>query len=109
MIAFIFLEIKTSITQKLLNLKKNHIYHDKRDSIDTFHLFHDMYNSVCISYNIHNKQNSKKHTFMSSSCHLDRASIVEIGFECQIFLIGIFLTVAKFYNFGHIQGIIRVH
>ena len=36
----------------------------KRDSIDTFHLFHDiMYNSVCISYNIHNKQNSKKHTF----------------------------------------------
>ena len=98
MIAFIFLEIKTSITQKLLNLKKNHIYHDKRDSIDTFHLFHDMYNSVCISYNIHNKQNSKKHIFMSGSCHLDRASIVENGVECQIFLIVIFLTMAEFYN-----------
>jgi hypothetical protein len=54
MIAFIFLEIKTSITQKLLNLKKIIYTMTKRDSIDTFHLFHDiMYNSVCISYNIH--------------------------------------------------------
>ena len=76
----------------------------KRDSIDTFHLFHDMYNSVCISYNIHNKQNSKKHTFMSGSCHLDRASIFEIGVECQIFLIVIFFTVAEYYNLGYIQG-----
>ena len=68
----------------------------KRDSIDTFHLFHDMYNSVCISYNIHNKQDSKKHTFVSGSCHLDRVSIIEIGVECQIFLIVIFLTADDF-------------
>ena len=80
----------------------------KRDSIDTFHLFHDiMYNSVCISYNIHNKQNSKKHTFMFGSCHLDRASIIEIGVECQIFLILILLTADEFCNLGHIQGIIK--
>ena len=47
---------------------------------------------------------------MSGSCHLDRASNVEIGVECQIFVIVIFfLTVAEFYNLGHIQGIIRVH
>jgi hypothetical protein len=43
----------------------------------------------------------------SASCHLDRASNVEIGVECQIFVI--VLTVAKLYNLGHIQGIIRVH
>ena len=47
---------------------------------------------------------------MSGSCHLDRASNVEIGVECQIFVIVIFfLTAAKFYNMGHIQGIIRVY
>ena len=46
---------------------------------------------------------------MSGSCHLDRASNVEIGVECQMFVIVIFLTVAKFYNLGHIQGIITVH
>jgi len=33
---------------------------------------------------------------------------VEIGVECQIFVIVICSTVAKFYNLGHIQGIIRV-
>ena len=46
---------------------------------------------------------------MSASCPLDRASNVKIGFECQIFVIVIFLTAAEFYNLGHIQGIIRVH
>ena len=47
---------------------------------------------------------------MSGSCHLDRALNVKIGVECQIFVIVIFfLTAAKFYNLGHIQGIIRVH
>ena len=35
------------------------------------------------------------------SCHLDRASNVEIGVECQIFVIVIFLTAAKFYNLEH--------
>ena len=47
---------------------------------------------------------------MSGSCHLDRASNVEIGVERQIFVIVFFfLTSAEFYNLGHIQGIIRVH
>ena len=47
---------------------------------------------------------------MSVSCPLDRASNVEIGFECQIFVIVIFLTVADLgHNLGHIQGIIRLH
>ena len=41
---------------------------------------------------------------MSGSCHLDRALNVEIG----VVLLS-FLTAAKFYNLGHIQGIIRVH
>ena len=45
---------------------------------------------------------------MSGSCHLDRTSNVEIGTECQIFVIVIFLTAAEFYNLGHIQGIKRV-
>ena len=44
---------------------------------------------------------------MSGACHLDRASNVEIGVECQIFVIVIFLTASKFYNLGHIQGMIR--
>ena len=34
---------------------------------------------------------------------------VEIGVECQMFVIAIFLTAVEFYNLGHIQGIIRVH
>ena len=37
------------------------------------------------------------------------ASNVEIGVECQIFVTVVFLTVAEFYNLGHIQGIKRVH
>ena len=45
---------------------------------------------------------------MSGSCHLDRASNVEIGVECEIFVIFTFLTAPEFYNLGHIQGIIRV-
>ena len=49
------------------------------------------------------------HSFLlSGSCHLDIALIVEIGVECQILVIVIFLTAAEFYNLGHIQGIIRV-
>ena len=44
-------------------------------------------------------------SLMSGSCHLDRASRVEIG---QIYVIVIFLTAAKFYNLGQIQGILRV-
>ena len=35
---------------------------------------------------------------MSGSCHLDRASNVKIGVECQIFVIVIFLTVVQFSN-----------
>ena len=43
---------------------------------------------------------------MSGSCHLDRASNVEIGVECQVFVILLsFLTAAEFYNVGRIQGI----
>ena len=41
------------------------------------------------------------------SCHLARALNIEIGVEFQIF-VTVFLTAAKFYNLGHIQGIIRV-
>ena len=40
--------------------------------------------------------------FMSGSCQLDIASNVEIGTECQIFVIVIFLTAAEFYNLRHI-------
>ena len=44
------------------------------------------------------------------SCHLARALNIEIGVEFQIFVTVIFfLIAAKFYNLGHIQGIIRVH
>ena len=35
---------------------------------------------------------------MSGSCHLDRVSNVEIGVECQILVIVIFLTATEFYN-----------
>ena len=37
---------------------------------------------------------------MSGSCHLDRASIVEIGVECQIFLIVIFFNCDRVLQFG---------
>ena len=50
-----------------------------------------------------------KRLLMSGSCHLDRASNVEIGVKCQIFVIVIFFKCSEFYNLGHIQGIIRVH
>ena len=43
-------------------------------------------------------------SLMSGSCHLDRASNVEIGVECQIFVIVIFFTVSECY-----KGTIRVH
>ena len=37
---------------------------------------------------------------MSGSCHLDRASNVEIGVECQIFVIVIFLNCDQVLQFG---------
>ena len=46
---------------------------------------------------------------MSGSCHLNRVLNIEIGDECQIFVIFISLTMTEFYNLGHIPGIIRVH
>ena len=46
---------------------------------------------------------NQRHLLMSGSCHLDRASNVQISVECQLFVI-----VAEVYNLGHIQGIIRV-
>ena len=36
---------------------------------------------------------------MSGSCHLDRASNVEIGVECQIFVIVIFLNCRRVLQF----------
>ena len=45
-------------------------------------------------------------SFLYKSCHLDRASNVEIGVECRIFVIVIFFfNVAEFCNLGHLQGI----
>ena len=37
---------------------------------------------------------------MSGSCHLDRASNVEIGVECQIFVIVIFFNYGRVLQFG---------
>ena len=37
---------------------------------------------------------------MSGSCHLDRASNVEIGVECQIFVIVIFINCDRVLQFG---------
>ena len=37
---------------------------------------------------------------MSGSCHLDSASNVEIGFECQIFVITIFIKFGQVLQFG---------
>ena len=37
---------------------------------------------------------------MSGSCHLDRASNVEIGVECQIFIIVIFFNFGQALQFG---------
>ena len=45
--------------------------------------------------------------FMFGSCHLDRAPNVEIGVECQIFVIVIFFNCGRVL--GHNQGILRVH
>jgi hypothetical protein len=49
----------------------------------------------------------KQICFVSGSCHFDRLSNVEIGVECQIFII-FFSTGTEFYNLGHIQGFIKV-
>ena len=38
--------------------------------------------------------------FMSGSCHLDRASNVKIGVECQIFVIVIFFNCSRVLQFG---------
>ena len=38
--------------------------------------------------------------FMFGSCHLDRASNVEIGVECQIFVIVIFFNCSRVLQFG---------
>ena len=43
---------------------------------------------------------SKQHPLMSGSCHLDRASIVEIGVEYQIFVIIIFCNCGRVLKFG---------
>ena len=41
---------------------------------------------------------------MSGSCHLDRVSNVEIGIECQIFVIVIFFNCGRVLQFGaHIR------
>ena len=37
---------------------------------------------------------------MSGSCHLDRASNVEIGVECQIFVIVIFFNCSRVLQLG---------
>ena len=37
---------------------------------------------------------------MSGSCHLDRASNVKIGVECQIFVIVIFFNCGRVLQFG---------
>ena len=37
---------------------------------------------------------------MSGSCHLDRASNVEIGVECQIFVIVIIFDAVRVLQFG---------
>ena len=39
-------------------------------------------------------------SLMSGSCHLDRASNVEIGVECQIFVIVIFFNCGRVLQFG---------
>ena len=39
-------------------------------------------------------------TLMSGSCHLDRVSNVEIGVECQIFVIVIFFNCSRVLQFG---------
>ena len=46
---------------------------------------------------------------MFGSCYFDRTSNVEISTECQIFVLLSLLTTTKFYNLGHIQGIMRLH
>ena len=38
--------------------------------------------------------------FMFGSCHLERAKNVEIGFECQIFVIVIFFNCSQVLQFG---------
>ena len=43
---------------------------------------------------------SKQHpSLMSGSCHLDRASIVEIGVEYQIFVIALFFNCGQVLKF----------
>ena len=46
---------------------------------------------------------------MSGLCHLDRVLKVEIGVDFKYLFLLSFSSAVEFYNFGHIQGIIRVH
>ena len=41
-----------------------------------------------------------KWQFMSGSCHFDKASNVEIGVECQMFVIVIFFNCSRVLQFG---------
>ena len=44
-------------------------------------------------------KNAPTYLLMSGSCHLDRASNVEIGVECQIFVIVIFFNCGQVLQF----------
>ena len=57
---------------------------------------------------IHSKIEELFLSLMSGSCHLDSTLNVEIG-VVKYWLLLSFLTAAKFYDLGDIQGIIRVH
>ena len=46
---------------------------------------------------------SKRSSLLSGSCHLDRATNVEIGVECQIFVSVTFFNYSDIYNFGHFK------
>ena len=48
------------------------------------------------------QQEQRDFALLSGSCQLDRASNVEIGVECQIFVIVISLTAYEFDIVGHI-------
>ena len=47
-----------------------------------------------------NKGSGKVGSVMSGSCHLDRASNVEIGVECQIFVIVTFFNCSRVLQIG---------
>ena len=51
-------------------------------------------------YIMKEKKMNKYYCLMSGSCHLNRASNVEIGVECQIFVIVIFFNCDHVLQFG---------